>query len=71
MIYQAVNILPTRTMSFKSQMFRLDFCDYSDTYIAVKGRKVVDGNVEANERNKNVRIMIHLCHAYQKSITHL
>ena len=40
-------------------MLRPDLCDYSDAYIAVKGRISVRGT------------MLYLDHSYQKLITHL
>ena len=33
-------------------MLRSDLCDYSDTYIVVKGRRTVKGTNNANRRNK-------------------
>ena len=55
-------------------MLRSDLCDYSDTYIVVKGTISVEGD-EENKKKKikkyPLRIMLHLDHAYQKSITHL
>ena len=35
-------------------MIRLDLCDYSNTYIVVKGRISVSGTNNANRRNKNL-----------------
>ena len=53
-------------------MLRSDLCDYSDAYIVVQGTITVEGTNDANKRNKIqlLRIMLHLYHAYQKSITH-
>ena len=48
-------------------MLRADLCDYSDAYILVKGTITVEGD----DDDKGLRIMLHLDHAYQKSITHL
>ena len=54
-------------------MSRLDLCDYSDVYIVVKGTVTVEGDDDAKIRNKKVtlRIILHLDHVYQTSITHL
>ena len=35
-------------------MLRSDVCDYSDEYIAVKGRRNVTGNNVVNRRNKKL-----------------
>ena len=35
-------------------MLRSDLCDYSDTYIVLKGTTTVDGNNVAKTRNKKV-----------------
>ena len=35
-------------------MLRSDLCDYSDTYIAVKGDITLEGDNDANKRNKNL-----------------
>ena len=37
MIYQAVNILSTKIVRFKTSMLRSGLCGYSDAYIVVKG----------------------------------
>ena len=51
MIYQAVNILLTKTLRFKTSMLRSDVCDYSDVYIVVKG--TIDLLIDdANENDK-------------------
>ena len=53
-------------------MVRLDLCNYSDTYIVIKGKIAVEGTNDANKRkNPSLKIMLHLYHAYQKPITHL
>ena len=48
-----VNILPTiikiKKKKIKSPMLRSDFCDYSDRYVFVKGRRSVAGTDNANE----------------------
>ena len=35
-------------------MLRSDLCDYSDTYISVKGKIIVTGNNAANKKNKKL-----------------
>ena len=54
-------------------MSRLDLCGYCGLYIVVKGTVTVKGDNDAKIRNKKVtlRIILHLDHVYQKSITHL
>ena len=41
-----------KNIRFKLPMLRSDLCDYSDTYIVVKGRITVEGTINANRRNK-------------------
>ena len=62
-----------KNIRFKTTMLRLDLRDYSDAYIVLKGRITVDGTVEAKEKNKKItfKMMLHLSHAYQESITPL
>ena len=51
-----------------------DSCDYSDAYISVKGRKLFQKLIMLKEEIKsleNVKNILHLDLAYQKSITHL
>ena len=43
-----------KNVRFKTSMFRSDLCDYSDAYIAVKGRISVTNTNAANERNKKL-----------------
>ena len=49
-------------------MLRSDLCDYSDAYIVVKGDITLEGDNDANKRNKNLalKIMHHLLIASQK-----
>ena len=35
-------------------MLRSDLCNYSDTYIVVKGDITLEGDNDANKRNKNL-----------------
>ena len=58
-----------RNMWFKVPMLRLDFCDYSDSYVVVK----VTTDIRVLRKNANTqkeKKIVHLGHAYQKSITH-
>ena len=58
-------------------MLRSNLCEYSDACIVVKGTITAEGDDDNKQKIKNfknlnpLRIMIHLDHAYQKSITHL
>ena len=38
----------------KNSMFRSDLCDYSDTYIVIKGGITVEGDNGAKKRNKKL-----------------
>ena len=61
-----------KNIRFKIWTLRSDLCDYSDAYIVVRGRISVRGTNDVSRKNKNLtsRIMLHLDHVYQKSITH-
>ena len=48
MIYQAVSILLAINIRFKNSMLKSNFCDYSNTYVVVKGAI----NVEGDDHNK-------------------
>ena len=70
-----VNNFPNRqnsvnkNMWFKVPMLRLDLCDYSDAFVVVK----VTTDIRVVRKNaiiQKVKIILHLGHAYQKSITH-
>ena len=54
-------------------MSRSNLCDYIDAYIVVKGTVTAEGDNDAKKINRKLtlRIMLHLDHVYQKSITHL
>ena len=54
MIYQAVNILTTKNIRFKTSMLRSDLCGYSDAYIAVKRRIRVRDTNDTNRINKKL-----------------
>ena len=43
-----------KNIRFKTSMLRLDLCNYSDTYIAVKGRVSATGTNAANRRNRKL-----------------
>ena len=61
-----------KNIKFKASMLRSDLCEYSDAYIVVEGRIIVEGNMLKQEiRSSSSKIMLHLDHAYQKSITQL
>ena len=59
-------------------MLKSDLCDYSDIYIyiyiyiVVKGTITVEGDDDNKKEIENypLRIMLHLDHAFQKSMTH-
>lgn len=55
----------------KTPMPRSDFSNYSGAYTIVKGTISVTGTNNVNRRKKASRIMLHLGHAQQKSVTHL
>ena len=56
----------TKNVRFKTLML---LCDYSDTYIVGKGRISMNDKKKKKKKSKSLRIMLHLDHAYQKSIT--
>ena len=43
-----------KEIRIKRSMLISDLCDYSDTYIAVKGDITLEGDNDANKRNKNL-----------------
>ena len=45
---------PSKQIRFKTLMLRSDLCDYSDAYIVVKGDITLEGDNDANKRNKNL-----------------
>ena len=47
-------------------MLRSDSCDYSDTYIGVKGRITIAGTNANNQTNEELTLILHLGYAYQK-----
>ena len=55
-----------QNIRFKTAMLRSDSCDYSDTYIGVKGRITVAGTNANNRTNEELTLILHLGYAYQK-----
>ena len=45
---------PNKQIRFKTSMLRSDLCDFSDAYIVVKGDITLEGDNDANKRNKNL-----------------
>ena len=43
-----------KEIRIKASMLRSDLCDYSDAYIVVKGDITLEGDNDANKRNKNL-----------------
>ena len=43
-----------KEIRIKTPMLRSDLCDFSDAYILVKGDITLEGNNDANKRNKNL-----------------
>ena len=43
-----------KQIRFKTSMLRSDLCDFSDAYIVVKGDITLEGDNDANKRNKNL-----------------
>ena len=48
------NYNPNKEIRIKTSMLRSDLCDYSDAYIVVKGDITLEGDNDANKRNKNL-----------------
>ena len=48
-----VNYNVNKKIRIKTSMLRSDLCDYSDTYISVKGIITLEGDNDANKQNKN------------------
>ena len=51
-----------KEIRIKTPMLRSDLCDFSDAYIVVKGDITLEGDSNANKRNKilHLKIMRHL-----------
>ena len=48
------NYSPNKGIRIKKSMLRSDLCDYSDSYIVVKGNITLEGDKNANKWNKNL-----------------
>ena len=58
-----------KIIRFKISLLRSDLCDYSDAYIIAKGTITVERDDDDEKRDKDCPLrMLHLDHAYQKSI---
>ena len=63
---------PSKQIRLKTSMLRSDLCDFSDTYIVVKGTIIVTDPDDANYNKKLTlkNVMLHLLLAFQKLIIH-
>ena len=43
---------PNRKIGFKTSMLRSDLCDFSDTYIVVKGEVTITGGSNSSRKNR-------------------
>ena len=48
------NYNANKEIRIKTSMLRSDLCDFSDAYITVKGDITLEGDNDANKRNKNL-----------------
>ena len=48
------NYSPNKEIRIKTSMLRSDLCDFSDAYIVVEGDITLEGDNDANKRNKNL-----------------
>ena len=48
------NYNPNKKIRIKTSMLRSDLCDFSDAYIVVEGDITLEGDNNANKRNKNL-----------------
>ena len=48
------NYNPNKEIRIKTSMLRSDLCDFNDVYIVVEGDMTLEGNNDANKRNKNL-----------------
>ena len=48
------NYNPNKEIRIKTSMLRSDLCDFSDAYIVVEGDITLEGDNDANKRNKNL-----------------
>ena len=49
------NYNPNREIRIKTSMLRPNLCNFSDAYIVVEGDITLEGDNDANKRNKNLR----------------
>ena len=54
MINQKEITMLTKKLELKKSVLRSDLCDYSDSYIVVKRDITLEGDNDANKRNKNL-----------------
>ena len=54
MINQKKNYNPNREIRIKTLMLRSNLCNFSDAYIVVEGDITLEGDNNANKRNKNL-----------------
>ena len=47
------NYSPNKEIRIKTSMPRSDLCDFNDAYIVVKGDITLEGDKDANKRNKS------------------
>ena len=73
MMKNGLKFSSNNNIRFKTLLLRSDLCGYNDAYIVVKGTITIEGDDDHKHEIKRwrLRIMLHLHHAYQKSITHL
>ena len=48
------NYSPNKEIRIKTSMLRSDLCNFSDAYIVVEGTTTLEGDNNANKRNKNL-----------------
>ena len=62
------NYSPNKEIRIKTSMLRSDLCDFSDAHIVVERDITLEGNNDANKRNKNLvfKKKLHLSTAFQK-----
>ena len=48
------NYSPNKEIRIKTSMLRSDLCDFSDAYIVVERDITLEGNNDANKRNKSL-----------------
>ena len=65
------NYFPTKQIRFKTSMLRSSLCDYSDTYVLVKGNTTVNNTTAegAAGDNTNKKIIFKNCAPFTKCIS--